>query len=83
MNILLNGDPNYEDYEDRNFEQLQLDPINDKWKVNRMISDFDFGISVFVGLVSIALSYYCIRDKSQYRREVNPKPDYINIFRNK
>jgi hypothetical protein len=27
MNIPLNGDPNYADYEDRNFEQLQLDPL--------------------------------------------------------
>ena len=28
-----------------------------------MVSDLDFSISVFVGLVSIALSYYCIKDK--------------------
>ena len=50
----IKWDPNYADYEDRNFEQLQLDPlmINGEWI--EMVSDLDFGVSIFVGLVSIA-----------------------------
>lgn len=45
-----------------------------------MVSDLDFGVSVFVGLVSIAPSYYCIRDKWQHHREVDPELDYIKFY---
>lgn len=52
MNILWNGGP-----------KCHINGIK-RWI--EMVSALDLGISVFVGLFSIALSYHCIKDKWLY-----------------
>jgi hypothetical protein len=49
--------------QNRDLERLlQLDHVNGIVR-QKMASDLDFGILVFIGLISVVLSYYCIKDK--------------------
>ena len=60
--MLSNGNPKYAECEDMGFKWLQLDRINGIARWMHRNGFRPWLISVFVGLVSIALSYCCVKD---------------------